>query len=141
MEESSFRPSMLYSVLPTVVSSRLPSIPSIRQSLGDVRGRTSYTKFDTAIELSHPETPPPGYSTMPPSGSTTPHRLSAALGDAEVDFADDLSEGQAPSRAMHLQASGAQETRSGIRWRYASLGRLQMVLSGEVLLLTHYIQA
>jgi hypothetical protein len=122
MEENSIQPSMLYSVLPTVVSSRLPTIPSLRQSLVDIRGRTSCSKSDTVIELPQPETPPPGYSSMPPSGSITPHRLSAALGGAELDFADDESEGQGSSRAMPLQTFGVEETHSGIRWKYASLG-------------------
>lgn len=128
MEDNSIRPSMLYSVLPTVVSSRIPTIPSLRQSLGDARGRNSYTKSDTVIELPQPETPPPGYSSVPPSGSITPHRLSAALGGAELDFADDESEGQASSRAMPLQAIAVEETHSGIRWKYASLGMLLIVL-------------
>lgn len=122
IKDSSFRPSMLYNVLPTVVSSRLPTIPSLRQSLGDVRSRTYYNKSDTVTELPQPVTPPPGYSTMPPSETVSPHKLSAALGEAEVDFADDVSEGQASSRAMPLVVPGAQETRSGVRWRYASLG-------------------
>lgn len=121
-ENNSIRPSMLYSVIPTMVSSRIPTIPSLRQSFGDVRGRTSSSKSDAVIELPQPETPPPGYSSMPPSGFITPHRLSAALGGAELDFADDESEGQASSRAMPMQALGAEETRSGIRWKYASLG-------------------
>lgn len=122
MEDNSVRPSMLYSVLPTVVSSRIPTIPSLRQSLGDVRGRTSCPKSDTVIELPQPETPPPGYSSMPPSGSNTPHRLSAVLGGAEVDFTDDESESQPSSRPMPLQACCPEETHSGIRWKYASLG-------------------
>lgn len=128
MEENSVRPSMLYSVLPTVVSSRIPTIPSLRQSLGDVRGRSSCTKSDSVIELPQPETPPPGYSSTPPSGSITPHRLSAALGGAELDFADDISEGQASSRTMPLQTLGTEETYSGIRWKYASLGMPWTVL-------------
>lgn len=122
IKDSSFRPSMLYNVLPTMVSSRLPTIPSLRQSLGDVRSRAYYNKSDTVIELPQPVTPPPGYSTMPPSETVSPHKLFAALGEAEVDFADDVSEGQASSRAMPLVVPGAQETRSGVRWRYAGLG-------------------
>ena len=136
MEESSIRPSMIYSVLPTLVSSRIPTIPSLRQSLGDVRGRTSCSKSDSVIELPQPETPPPGYSSMPPSGSITPHRLSAALGGAELDFADDESEGQASSRAMPLQTLGAEETHSGIRWKYASLGIVVVLVRGNMVAYT-----
>lgn len=121
-EETSFRPSMLYSVLPTVVSNHLPTIPSLRQSLNDVRNRGSHNKSASVDELPQPETPPPGYSSIPPSGSVTPHRLSVALGEADVDFVDDGLDRPGSSRSALPQPHGAHEGGCGIRWKYATLG-------------------
>ncbi|KAF1833711.1 hypothetical protein BDW02DRAFT_598869 [Decorospora gaudefroyi] len=122
IEDSSFRPSMLWSILPTVVSNRLPAIPSLRQSLIDVRSRSTHSKCNSVTELPHPETPPPGYSSIPPSGSVTPHRLSVALGEAEFDLADNTSERPGSSRSTLPPLFDTPETSTGIRWKYASLG-------------------
>lgn len=121
-EEASFRPSMLYSVLPTVVSNHLPTIPSLRQSLNDVRNRGSYSKSTSVDELPQPETPPPGYSSTPPSGSVTPCRLSVALSEADATFVDDASDRPGSSGSALPQLYHAQETSTGIKWKYASLG-------------------
>jgi hypothetical protein len=121
LETNSFRPSMLCSVLPAIVSNRLPTIPSLRQSLSDVRTRSSHSKSNSVTELPQPETPPPGYASIPPSGSVTPYRLSVALGEADLDFVDDVSEGpNSPGSTLPL-AFDRHET--GIRWQYASLGK------------------
>ncbi|KAH6881369.1 hypothetical protein BKA58DRAFT_371442 [Alternaria rosae] len=121
-EDTGFRPSMLYSVLPTLVSNHLPTIPSLRQSLNDVRNRGSHSKSASVDELLQPETPPPGYSSTPPSGSVTPHRLSVALGEADVEFVDDGSDRPGSSGSALSQSHGAQESNCGIRWKYATLG-------------------
>lgn len=121
-EETSYRPSILYSVLPTVVSNHLPTIPSLRQSLNDVRNRGSHSKSASIDELPQPETPPPGYSSIPPSGSITPHRLSVALGEADAAFVDDAEDRPGSSGSALPQPYRAQETSTGIRWSYASLG-------------------
>ncbi|RYN19669.1 hypothetical protein AA0119_g8433 [Alternaria tenuissima] len=121
-EETSYRPSMLYSVLPTVVSNHLPTIPSLRQSLNDVRNRGSHSKSASVDELPQPETPPPGYSSIPPSGSITPHRLSVALGEADAAFVDDAEDRPGSSGSALPQQYRAQETSTGIGWSYASLG-------------------
>jgi hypothetical protein len=123
LETNSFRPSMLYSVLPTVVSNRLPIIPSLRQSLSDVRTRSSYAKSNLVTELPQPKTPPPGYSSIPPSGSVTPFRLSVALDEANLDFVDDISERPNSSGSTLPPAPDSHEMSTGIRWKYASLGK------------------
>jgi hypothetical protein len=121
-EETSYRPSMLYSVLPTVISNHLPSIASLRQSINDVRNRGSHSKSASVDEIPQPETPPPGYSSTPPSGSVTPYRLSVALGEADVEFVDDGPERPGSSGSALPQPYEAQESSCGIRWKYASLG-------------------
>ncbi|KAI4624676.1 hypothetical protein J4E83_004352 [Alternaria metachromatica] len=121
-EDTSFRPSMLYSVLPTVVSNHLPTIPSLRQSLNDVRNRGTHSKSASVDELPQPETPPPGYSSIPPSGSVTPHRLSVALGEADVEFVEDGLDRPGSSGSAFPQPHGAHEGACGIRWKYATLG-------------------
>jgi len=121
-EDTSFRPSMLYSVLPTVVSNHLPTIPSLRQSLNDVRNRGTHSKSASVDELPQPETPPPGYSSIPPSGFVTPHRLSVALGEADVEFVDDELDRPGSSGSALPQPHGAHEGGCGIRWKYATLG-------------------
>jgi hypothetical protein len=121
-EVMSFRPSMLYSVLPTVVSNHLPTIPSLRQSLSDVRYRGSHSKSTSVDEPPQPETPPPGYSSIPPSGSVTPHRLSVALSEADANFVDDAEERPGSSGSTLPQLYRVQETSTGIKWKYASLG-------------------
>ena len=131
MEDNSFKLSMLYSVLPTVVSDRLPSLPSLRQSLNDVRNRGSHSKSSSVTELPQPDTPPPGYFSIPPSGTVTPHRLSVALGEADLDFIDDGSERPSSSRSTNPAAFDTHETSTGIRWRYASLGENRLLHTGQ----------
>jgi hypothetical protein len=122
LEENSFRPSMLYSVLPTLVSNRLPTIPSLRQSFHDVRSRGSYSKSNSVTELPQPETPPLGYSSIPPSGSVTPYRLSVALSEADLEFTDDGAERPSSSRSTQPPTFETHEKSTGIRWKYAGLG-------------------
>jgi hypothetical protein len=131
VEDSSFKLSMLYSVLPTVVSNRLSLIPSLRQSLNDVRNRGCRSKFSSVTELPQPETPPPGYFSIPPSGTATPYRLSVALGEADQDFVDDGSERPSSSRSTLPSAFDTYETSTGIRWRYASLGENRLLRTGQ----------
>jgi hypothetical protein len=121
-EDTSFRPSMLYSVLPTVVSNHLPTIPSLRQSLNDVRNRGSHSKSASVDELPQPETPPPGYSSIPPSGSVTPQRLSVALSEADVEFVEDGLDRPGSSGSAPPQPHATHESGCGIRWKYATLG-------------------
>jgi len=122
LEGNSYRPSMLYSVLPTLVSNHLPTIPSLRQSFNDVRNRGAHSKSNPVNEIPQPETPPPSYSSTPQSGSATPNRLSVALEEADLDFSDDVSERPVSSSSAQAPLFGAHEASTGIRWKYASLG-------------------
>ncbi|KAF2853265.1 hypothetical protein T440DRAFT_466245 [Plenodomus tracheiphilus IPT5] len=119
----STRPSMIYQMLPAMVSNRIPTLPSLRKSLNDARNRSLHSKSSSVSEGSEPETPPPSYSSRPGSGSATPNRFSLAFAEGEIDFSDSVSErpcssgsGLAPRLAVH-------EAATGINWRYASQGR------------------
>ncbi|CAE6996119.1 hypothetical protein PTTW11_00268 [Pyrenophora teres f. teres] len=122
LEGSSYRRSMLYSVLPTLVSNHIPTIQSLRQSLNDVRNRGAHSKSNSVTDVPQPETPPPSYSSTPQSGSATPNRLAVALEEADLDFGDDVSERPISSSSALPPLFGAHEESTGIKWKYASLG-------------------
>ncbi|KAH7350459.1 hypothetical protein BKA66DRAFT_476088 [Pyrenochaeta sp. MPI-SDFR-AT-0127] len=114
-EHNGIRPSMLYNVLPTMVSNRIPTLPSLRGSLSGKR----HSKSQSITELSQPETPPPHYTSRPGSGSVTPHIV---LGEAEFDFLEDGSERPGSSASAVPSLFASYETRTGISWKYASSG-------------------
>lgn len=114
-EHNGIRPSMLYNVLPTIVSNRIPTLPSLRGSLSGKR----HSKSQSLTELPQPETPPPYYTSRPGSGSVTPQIV---LGEAEFDLSEDASERPDSSASTVPPLFAAYETRSGISWKYASSG-------------------
>lgn len=117
------QPSMLYQMLPTVVTSRLPTLPSLRKSLNEVRNRGLHSKSSSLSVASEPTTPPPGYSTRPGSSSATPNHFSLGFTETEFDFSDDASEQSSLSGSAPVPMLGAHETATGINWKYASQGR------------------
>lgn len=116
------RTSMIYQVLPAMVSSHLPTIPSIRRSIGEIRDRRLHSKTNSTTELPQPGTPPPGYTSRPSSGSATPNRRSIVVGDADLDFPDDVSERPGSSMSSNPLSFSAYETKTGISWKYAGQG-------------------
>lgn len=122
-ELKNFRSSMIYQVLPTMVSSHLPTIPSIRRSIGEIRDRRLHSKSNSMSELPLPGTPPPGYTSRPSSGSASPNRRSMIVGEADLDFSDDASERPGSSMSMNPPPFAAYETKTGINWKYAGQGK------------------
>lgn len=120
-ELKNFRASMIYQVLPAMVSSHLPTIPSIRRSISEIRDRRFHSKTSSITELPLPGTPPPGYTSKPCSGSATPNRHSL-VGEAEVDFLDDVSERPSSSMSSIPPPFSAYETKTGVNWKYAGQG-------------------
>lgn len=114
--------SMIYQVLPAMVSSHLPTIPSIRQSITEIRDRRLHGKASSISETSLPGTPPPGYTTRPGSGSATPNRQSLISGETELDFSDDVSERPGSSMSSAPPLFSAYEAKTGINWKYAGQG-------------------
>lgn len=139
-EHKNTRPSMLYHMLPTMVSDRIPTLPSLRRSLNDARNRATHSKSNSITELSQPETPPPGYSSRPGSGCATPNRFSLAFAETESDFSDDASERPSSSRSALPPSFGAHETVTGINWKYASQGKAYPVAYTGCTMLTRYRQ-
>ncbi|KAF1997346.1 hypothetical protein P154DRAFT_547402 [Amniculicola lignicola CBS 123094] len=111
----------MYALLPAVVQSRIPVLPSLRKSLIDFRGRAMHSKSPSLdSNLSAPETPPPRYTSRP--GSATPSQESVASEDTEdLDFGDDVSERPSSSRSLPPPFMPA-ESVTGINWRYANQG-------------------
>jgi hypothetical protein len=106
--------SMLFQVLPAIVQSRMPMLPSLRRSVSEYRTRGSHNKKHSLSELSLPETPPPGYTSRPASGNTTP-RPSSVTSASVFRFDDDVSVASpAPITTF--------ETASGISWQHARHG-------------------
>ena len=119
-EQRNIRPSMLYHVLPTMVSNRIPTLPSLRRSLSGRR----HVKSHSLTEIPVPGTPPPHYTSRPGSGSATPN---LNCGDTESDFSDDASERPSSSFGAAPPLFAAYETKTGISWKYASSGMNQVL--------------
>lgn len=122
------RTSMIYQVLPTMVSSHLPTIPSIRRSIGEIRDRRMHSKTNSITELPQPGTPPPGYTERPGSGSATPNRPSLVVSEADLEFPDDASERPGSSMSSNPPLFSAYEMKTGINWKYASQGTNKLAL-------------
>lgn len=132
-----FRSSMIYQVLPAMVSSHLPTIPSIRRSISEIRDRRLHSKSSSMSELPLPGTPPPGYTSRPSSGTVSPNRRS--LVEPDLDFADDVSE--RPSSSMSANPppfAATYESKTGINWKYAGQGVNLMTLAHRESSLPHY---
>lgn len=114
-EDRFITPSMLYNVLPTLVSNRIPTIPSLRRSLSGKR----HTKSHSLTEIPAPETPPPDYTSRAPSGSATPNNT---FGETDYEFSDAASERPASSASTVPPPFASYETKTGIKWKYASQG-------------------
>ncbi|KAF2262717.1 hypothetical protein CC78DRAFT_561149 [Lojkania enalia] len=118
------KPSMLYSILPVVFQNHIPTLPSIRRSLTDVRSRGNHAKSpSTGSEIFEPATPPPRYFSRQNSSQT--QLESGATSDTEeIDFRDDLSERERPisSGSLSLPPFPLTESETGISWRYANQG-------------------
>ncbi|ORX90973.1 hypothetical protein BCR34DRAFT_677999 [Clohesyomyces aquaticus] len=113
-------PSMLYTVLPTALQNRIPTLPSIRRSLSGFRGYSPPGKKLRAEEASEPESPPPGYTSR--DESEAPHGDWIVSSDAEgVELGDNISERRGSSGSMPPPFQ-LPETDSGINWKYANQG-------------------
>jgi hypothetical protein len=115
--------SMFYQVLPTVVQSRMPMLPSIRHSLNDFRTRGMHSKQKSMSDMSLPGTPPPGYTSRSGSGATTPQQYTCLTGTSVLDPEDDGCDTRLAQTTHHLPTV-AQEGSTGISWQHAKHGML-----------------
>ncbi|KAF2196517.1 hypothetical protein GQ43DRAFT_383111 [Delitschia confertaspora ATCC 74209] len=115
---------MLYAVLPWMIQSHFPKLPSIRRSLKDIRRRTNSVNKITADPTgSPPVTPPPCYTSRPASV----HQESF-FEDEEDENRENLSYFE-HGPLQPASALSARETESGINWKYANRGRNLLFLS------------
>lgn len=120
--QNSKEASMLYSMLPNIVQSRLPRIPSIRKTV-DIYGFVSGRKCEST--LSGASTPG---SLSSSSTMTLVNERSSISSDGETDsyFLDDShsSDEDFPQvlKNAQLQTIGLSETKSGIGWKFANQG-------------------
>ncbi|KAF2628734.1 hypothetical protein BU25DRAFT_338746 [Macroventuria anomochaeta] len=121
-ELKNVRTSIIYQVLPAMVSSHLPTIPSIRRSIGEIRDRRLHSKTSSITEIPLPGTPPPGYTSRPSSGSATPNRHSLLASEPELDFPDDVFERPGSSMSSNPPPFSMYERKTGISWKYAGQG-------------------
>lgn len=111
--------SMFFQILPAVVQNHMPNMPSIRQSIGDLRRtRTLHGKNDSMSEGELPATPPPEYVSRPGTG--------VAYGQMGTSF-DLEDEASISSSASSIRSvNEAYETATGISWQYARHGMDQV---------------
>ncbi|KAI9642161.1 hypothetical protein NHQ30_008963 [Ciborinia camelliae] len=124
--------SMLYSMLPSIVQSRLPRIPSIRSSV-NIYGLVSGRKSESTISgASSPESIWSS-STMTLTGGQTSTSSDGEITDSyfpEESLFSDEDTALAP-RNKQLQLTKLSETKSGIGWKFASQGYNLLTLSFE----------
>ncbi|KAK6591655.1 hypothetical protein H4I96_12211 [Botrytis cinerea] len=123
--------SMLYSMLPNIVQSRLPRIPSIRKSV-DIYGFVSGRKSESTLSGANT----PG-SISSSSTTTLINERSSISSDGETDsyFLDEShsSDEEFPQLLKNgqLQAIEFFETNSGIAWKFANQGYNLLALALE----------
>jgi hypothetical protein len=106
-EHIDLKANILYYFLPAIMQSRMPTLPSFRRSVHD----------------SSPGTPPPGYTSTPTSGSTTPECYRSVA--ATSVFNDNDENGApitTPGRAVFPQSGSPYECSTGINWQHARHG-------------------
>ena len=128
-ERKDLQPSMLYSILPSVIQNRVPTLPSLRRSFSDLRGRSSHTKrVNSSCSIYSPETPPPVYSSR--SGSLCPEQANSITStDTEDIYVGD----NIPERPTSFRSASTlpppfsmPESETGINWKYANQGTIQL---------------
>ena len=124
------RSSMLYNVLPVMLQSRIPALPSIRHAISEMRTPPRpCSPVKGASEKPVPRTPPPGYTSRPTSmvGSQCSSDRSAFDSAEEDELFQEATERPSPSMSTPPQFA-ISETRTGIKWKYANQGKLVPVL-------------
>lgn len=125
-EQHNSKSSLFFQVLPAVVQNRMPNMPSIRQSISDLRRtRGSHGKNSSMSEESLPATPPPEYVSRPGTASATPYGRMGTNYDVE----DGSSVASSASSIRSL--SVPYETATGISWQHAKHGRDSILNTGE----------
>ncbi|KAI9741414.1 MAG: hypothetical protein M1818_004220 [Claussenomyces sp. TS43310] len=122
--------SMLYSMLPAAVQSRLPRIPSLRRSVNMYGSATRTSKRATT---SRPDTPPDDYRCAVVLRSATSNVKGGDVVDyyAEQTSEEEEDSGRFMSNRSERQGIDVTEGKSGIGWKYAGQGLNLLSLSVE----------
>ncbi|KAA8570561.1 hypothetical protein EYC84_002823 [Monilinia fructicola] len=131
-QQGSKEASVLYSMLPMIVQSRLPRIPSIRSSVniyGLVGGRKSESHTSGA-------TTPQSLCSSSALTLTGAHTVLSSDGESTESFFPEESlfsdeETSLVSRHRQLQTMGISESKSGIGWKFANQGYNLLTLAFE----------
>lgn len=125
------RTSMLYNVLPMVVQSRIPSLPSLRRSVSQFRTHGAQHRKSSSSssedEMQRPVTPPPEYRSREGSGSNTPIRQpSLAMTSVEIDISAEDVDLAAEEMMEDYRRTfpSSYEATSGVKWTFARQGTL-----------------
>ncbi|KAF2659938.1 DEAD-domain-containing protein [Lophiostoma macrostomum CBS 122681] len=126
------KPSMLNFVVPAVVQSRIPTLPSIRRSVLDFRVRQVQLKSEDentegpSESKSRVSTPPPDYSSRPTSYLAGASQESLVFTDTEeLELDEDITRPSSPRPSSVSSAPPAFplfESETGINWKYANQG-------------------
>lgn len=112
----------MYSILPGVVQSRIPTLPSIRRTFSGIRGRSGAVKSAAEIVEYPPQTPPPGYSSRPSSTVSN----NSSYGSLIATDGDGSAQEDIPERPESSMSTPPPllipETRTGITWKYTTQG-------------------
>lgn len=121
------RTSMLYTVLPAMLQERIPSLPSIRRALSDMRSSSrALSTLKNTSDVSLPRSPPPGYTSRPVSAVLSQHSSSYNSIDNTVEDEDLYEEALSEHASSPMSTPPpftVSELRTGIRWKYANQGK------------------
>ncbi|KAM3067754.1 hypothetical protein ACMFMG_011489 [Clarireedia jacksonii] len=115
--QDTYESSMLYSLLPNVVQSRLPRIPSIRSSVGFYGTRNTPSTGTTTPEAGYQ--PSMIYEVGKTAISSDSNEIGSYFADETLYSEEDIS--QTRTRRDLL---GLHEMKSGIAWKFAKQGKL-----------------
>lgn len=112
--------SMLYSMLPSVVQSRLPKLPSLQRSASMYGSMHRPKSAGSSCPSSGSWTPETGYGhTMVWSGAKSEEELYFAESGIEMSEEEDILH---MDRRKRPQSVALKESKSGIGWKFANQG-------------------
>ncbi|KAH7036256.1 hypothetical protein B0J12DRAFT_582032 [Macrophomina phaseolina] len=118
-------PSSVYAILPAVIQSRIPRLKSLRRTVSDLRSRPLVSYAASPCPTSHmshgAQTPPPSYSSRPPSSA----QMRRGSGVSDRSLSDDGLVEERPSSsssAASLPVYRTVEMPGTVNWKFASQG-------------------
>lgn len=113
--------SIMYTILPPIVQSRIPKLPSIRQAVGRLRRSSSYAS--SISDSTRTRTPPPRYSSRPASAGENRWSMISDSEATDISHNEEINFDHSPSSRSTPPTFLMSEDQSGINWKYANQGR------------------